>query len=377
VGYLDFFRILLKAESDAIGDGVHSSYKEKAHNGCDILFRCEIKGRDMLMEGIPLHMSIKIFNRTADFHLPELKEFVNANNIVSPDPDKLSFEPIIFTTAAGIEYFMLKITGLGPQYKALYDRYQHIGTVYKEFFPHITIDRMLYDYVKENGIKPGDITFGPLIIECGANNTWHEFEKSEQMDKGIKHVAAALGVAGALAASPSIGPKVAPAVDARQSTEVPRAHFDSERMLRAIASVESSGGKNQNHKEIKHGLNAGQRAYGKYGLTPNVIHETISHDPELKRQHGKATLLQGQDLTNYMKMNPNLQEGIARSHVKRLTGHFGPNPALIAHGWNEGIHGTYRAKKNNYDFTKHPYVKKILQAYPQGAPNAIKTKRNR
>lgn len=49
--------------------------------------------------------------------------------------------------------------------------------------------------------------------------------------------------------------------------------MDKSRFLQLMSMLESSGGKNTNHKRIKHGIHAGDKAIGEFGLMPNTIEE--------------------------------------------------------------------------------------------------------
>jgi hypothetical protein len=342
------------------GEGVHNSYKEEAKKGCDVLFRVKIKGRKTLVDDIPLHMSLKIFSDPKEYDLDELKSYVKEHDICSPDPKDLKLTPIIFTAEKSkLDYYMLKIEGLPPKYKALYDHYKHVGNVYKEFMTHVTIDKALYDDLKENGIKAEDIEFGPLMVEHGSNNAIHTFDKSEKLDKGIKHVAAALGVVGAMASQPAKAP--APQADRSPAMVQPNA-YSSKRMLNTISSVESQHGKFQNHKPVG-GIHGGESAYGKYALMPATIRDTIHMDPQLKIKHAKAMNLRGDDMRRYMEDNPGLEDTIAQKHLSRLEHHFGQNPEKIGYAWLNGVRGTYKAGKNKMDISNHWHVKKIKDAY--------------
>lgn len=341
------------------GVGVHSSYKEQAKKGCDVLFCVKIKGRSTLVDDIPLHMSLKIFGSPKEFDLDEMKAYVKEHDICSPDPKDLKFTPIIFTAEVSkLDYYMLKIEGLPPKYKALYDHYKDVGNVYKNFMTHVTIDKKLYDDLKENGVTASDIEFGPLTLEHGANNPVHTFEKSEKLDKGIKHVAAALGVVGAMAGSPKAA---APAPEAsRAPASIPHAAtYSSKRMLNTISSVESQKGKLMDHKPTK----TGESAIGKYGLMPNTIKDTIHMNPDLKHKYGKAMNLRGDDMRRYMEDNPGLEDTVAQKHLARLEHHFGQDPEAIGYSWLNGVSGTYKAKKQNVDIKNHWHVKKIRDAY--------------
>ena len=345
------------------GVGVHSSYKEQAKKGCDVLFCVKIKGRATLVDDIPLHMSLKIFGSPKEFDLDEMKEYVKEHDICTPDPKDLKFTPIIFTAEVSkLDYYMLKIEGLPPKYKALYDHYKHVGNVYKNFMTHVTIDKVLYEDLKENGVTADDIEFGPLTLEHGANNPVHTFEKSESLDKGIKHVAATLGVVGAMAASP--GTKEAPAAPTqnRAPASVQQSPYSSKRMLNTIASVESQNGKMTNHKPAG-GMHSGESAYGRYALMPSTIRDTIHMNPDLSLKHKKAIQLRGDDMRRYMEDNKGLEDAVAQKHLARLEHHFGQDPQKIGYAWLEGVKGTYRAQKENKDIGNHWHVKKIKDAY--------------
>lgn len=351
-----------KAKNKNIGVGIPESYKEEAKKGFDVLFRVTIKGRSMLTEEIPLHMSIKIFKSKDEFDLKELQEYVEKNDIVSPDPKKLKYEAIIFTSErTKTDFYMLKVEGLEPKYKALYDKYDKVGNVYKKFMTHVTIDKAIYDDIKENGIKAEDIEFSHLILEEGSGNTTHDFEKSEYIEKSLKHVGAALGIAATLAGSPAKAPKPSKA-QTQQVQQVQSHQYDSKKMLNTIAAVESSKGQNQNYPAVG-GIHHGESAIGKYGLMPATIRETIHLHNDLKAKHGKAMNLKGDDMRRYMHDNPGLEDTIAQQHLKRLEHHFGQNTSKIGYAWLEGIRGTYKADRNKTNIEDHWHVKRIKDAY--------------
>jgi hypothetical protein len=347
------------AEAAKRGVGVHASYKEQAKKGCDVLFCVKIKGRSTLVDDIPLHMSLKIFSNPKEFDLEKMKRYVKEHDICSPDPKDLKFTPIIFTAeVSGLDYYMLKIEGLDPKYKEFYLHYKDVGNVYKNFMTHVTIDKKLYEELKEEGVKAEDIEFGPLMLEHGANNPVHTFEKSEKLDKGIKHAAAALGIVGAMAASPTKEP-AAPQQSATRAPASVASPYSSKRMLNTISSVESNHGTMTNHKV---GAN-GEAAIGKYGMLPDTIRDTVHMNHDLKHKYGKAVNLRGDDMRRFAADNPGFEDAVAAKHLARLEHHFGQNPSKIGYSWLEGIKGTYRAQKENKDIEGHWHVKKIKDAY--------------
>jgi hypothetical protein len=173
-----------------IGEGVHKEYKETAKNGGDILWHVTIKGQKELTQGIHLHMSLKVFEDKKDMDIEELKRKVKEFDIKTPDPRKLRFRTTIFTSQRdGLKYYMLLIDGSDKAYEDFYDSLKHCGTVYKKFMPHITIDKVLYEKINKEGLKPEEIEFQELTIEAGAGNTIYEFEKSEQFVPIMKETA--------------------------------------------------------------------------------------------------------------------------------------------------------------------------------------------
>ena len=345
------------------GVGVHQSYKDEAAKGCDVLFHVSIKGRHMLADDIPLHMSIKIFKSLDEFDLDELKEYVKKNDISSPDPQCMIFKPIIFTSEhTGLKYYMLKIEGLPPKYKALYDKYDKVGNLYKQFMTHVTIDKEIYEDIKENGITCDDVVFSHLVLEKGAGNTYHDFGKSEDLSKGIKHVAAAIGTAAAVMSSPVHNAPKADAVPAHIAVHQPKVTYTSKRMLNTIAAVETQHGKNMQHKPVG-GIHGGESAFGKYGLMPNTIRETIGMNRDLKQKYKQGLSLKGDDMRRYMEDNPGLEDAVAQKHLQRLEHHFGKDPAKLGYAWLEGIRGTYKADKAKTNINDHWHVKKINEAY--------------
>lgn len=182
--------------------------------------------------------------------------------------------------------------------------------------------------------------------------------KNEQpLEKGFKNNLAAAAMAGVIGlASPNTA-----ATSMRPPAQYEN-NYNSERMLRTIAQVESSGGKFTNHRMIG-GKADGKEAFGKYGLMPDTIRETINMDRGLKNKYGKAERLKGPDLTHFMQDNPGLEDKIAERHLSRLEHHFGHDPAKLGFAWLEGINGTYKAEKEKKDIQDHWHVKKIRDAY--------------
>lgn len=173
----------------AKGEGVHNVYKDRARAGGDVLWHVTIRGQKELAEGIPLHMSLKVFEDKKDMDLEEIKRKVKEFDIHTPDPKRLTFKTTIFTSQIdGNKYYMLLIEGVDKAYREFYESLKHCGTVYKNFMPHVTIDKDLYESINKKPLKPEEIKFSHLTAERGAGNTIFEFKdlvKAEELKQTL------------------------------------------------------------------------------------------------------------------------------------------------------------------------------------------------
>ncbi|HUV84072.1 MAG TPA: hypothetical protein VMV86_00090, partial [Methanosarcinales archaeon] len=139
---------------------------------------------------------------------------------------------------------------------------------------------------------------------------------------------------------------------------------NKQRILDAISSTESAGGRNTKHERLPaSGIHRGESAYGAYGLTPLLIRETAKMNPDIMKEHPDLHKLKGSRLHRYMAQNPNLEHKIASKHYDRLASHFGHDVDKIAHSWLNGITGTKKSLKQGNDIQNHWHVKKVRKAY--------------
>jgi len=185
--------------------------------------------------------------------------------------------------------------------------------------------------------------------------------KSE-MEKGTSPLKA-LGIAAGLVGA-AMGPVQ---VHSQGSNDVHQAQKQyvqnfNNKMLSTIGAVESNHGLHTKHKALSGPIHQGEHAFGTYGLTPAVIRETVSANPNLK-QHRKLTNMSGVQIADYINKTPGLEKKIAETHLNRLKQHFGNNPAMLGFSWLSGIEGTYKAVKKGKDIKNHWHTKKILNQW--------------
>lgn len=366
---------LLKAENP-------EAYKKLAQQGIMVAHPVSINGQSSRPDiGIGYHTTVKFFNPEKD-HPTSIHDVARTLKMIPPNPETTGITPDMFKDRFGNDVYVIKLHGEhADQIKANNSKFSHMG--YPATFahqPHISVDKNTWDRIVDSGAKTAHeagISFGHAQLKQGhkvlatykhgihdepsvegKRLAASENIQGEQLSKGIKQIASAAAIAGAIGLSPIHSATPSMITQNQQAQH----NYNSGKMLRTIASVESSGGKFTNHRML-HGQQEGEHAYGKYGLTPLVIRETIKMHPELKKKYGKVQALEGHDLTHFMQDNPGLEDKIAEKHLARLEHHFGKDPAKIGYAWLEGIRGTYKAMKENKDINSHWHVSKIKEAY--------------
>lgn len=371
--------IYLHKNSDAL------TYKKFADNGMDLMYPVSVHGKTHRPDiDVPYHTSIKVFNPDKDAP-HEMHRKSSQLKLSAPDAKEVEIEPSTLKGRAGNTMHVLKLHGKHAD--AIKEHHKHfVGHGHSEnydFHPHVTVDEESWHKIKNSGAKTAHeagIKFhdaelhhkNKVIGQYGKKpEKLAASEKFDSIEKGaIKNIGAIVGLAGALNTATPPKTDATPLPKAPTATAAPSAlkgtEYSRKKMLNTISQVESNGGKNENHKELG-GMHHGESAFGKYGLTPVVIRETIHMNPDLNRKYRKATKLQGDDLHRFMEDNPGLEDAVADKHLARLEHHFGQDPSRIGYAWLEGISGTYKAQKDKKDIGQHWHVKKINQVYSKGS----------
>jgi hypothetical protein len=115
-----------------------------------------------------------------------------------------------------------------------------------------------------------------------------------------------------------------------------------ERFKRIISQLETSGGKNLNHKVVKTGMHAGDRAIGEYGLMPLTIHDVAKIRvnrgvaDELDKTIAKMSFEEAkQKIPEIIKDNPGAYERYADTLADYVLKKY-KDEKLAAFAWNQG-----------------------------------------
>ena len=375
---MGYHLLLLKAENP-------EQYKKLANEGILLGYPVKINGQHARPDnGIHYHSSIKFFNKEKD-HPHSIHALARHLPLNPPDAKNTQIGFDKFQDRLGNDVHVVTLHGNSAEkIKEHNGKFAHMGYPANfEYKPHVSVDKGTWDKIKSSGAKTAHeagIEFGPAELKQGPKTlkTYHHqadsaepkvpdqgdltakmnvpktaMGKSENtLEKGtLNNIGLAAGMAAGLATA-------AHPINAQDKAP----GYDHHKMLNAISQVESSGGKNVNHRA----LNNGQHAYGKWALTPNTIQDTIKSNPDLKAKYGKALALKGDTVHRFMQDNKGLEDLVADRHLTHLEGHFGGNLNDLGVGWLNGVAGTKKAKKNGKDLSNHWYAKRIKENYGKG-----------
>lgn len=147
--------------------------------------------------------------------------------------------------------------------------------------------------------------------------------------------------------------------------------------LEKIAEIESSGGKNTDHRRMTEGPHIGQKAAGKFGMMPNTIADIVRNAPGLqdvpeikelsdrkfKYLKGELQPIENPDEVNeFIDTHPGMEELLARGLARRVKDKYGDEEAA-AFAWNQG-HYTPPSDITPEKLEKADYIRKFrnLQA---------------
>jgi hypothetical protein len=113
--------------------------------------------------------------------------------------------------------------------------------------------------------------------------------------------------------------------------------------LKVISQIESSGGQNTNHPVSTAPIQAGQHAFGQYGLMPNTVDEMMKRSGT----RGPASIVPGSQAEDQM----------AAQLADRVLNRF-QDPNMAAYAWNHG-HNLTPDQVKARDYMNDPYVQKF------------------
>lgn len=139
------------------------------------------------------------------------------------------------------------------------------------------------------------------------------------------------------------------------------AQDDVDDFLNNISQIESSGGKNFNHKTIQSGIQKGTTAIGRYGLMPNTVDEAIVRAKNSGDDDGSLDDILGMDADtkkSFLEGNPDIEHKIARSLASTVLNKQAGDTEKAAYAWNHGSNLSPDSIDDR-DYSNDDYVKKF------------------
>ena len=136
-----------------------------------------------------------------------------------------------------------------------------------------------------------------------------------------------------------------------------------EAFLRKIAQIESSGGKNFNHREMESGMHKGHRAIGSYGLMPNTVKEVINRmrlEGNLNPDLEALQQMEAAQMKEAVEANPAHEREMAEYLANRVLNRQGGDDEKAAYSWEQG-HNLTPDKIEQRDYKNADYVKKFIK----------------
>lgn len=379
-----------------------AAYAKLASEGVLLGYPVKIKGQTHRSDNnIPYHSSVKFFDSSKD-HAHQIHALARHLPLNPPDAKNTQIGFDKFKDRVGNDVHVITLHGnSADKLKEHNGKFAHMGFPSTfEWKPHVSVDSDTWNKIKASGAKTAHeagIEFGPAELKHGHKTlkTYHheadssepkvpdhsdltakvKVAKSEELqniEKGaFKNASIALGMASALAGAHnntqanekvSSAPK-APISSNRSPASIPHSKnrtpsYDHQKMLRTLAQVESSGGKDTNHEATPQGT-----GYGKYALMPNTIHMIVQGHRDLRTKHGKALALNGPQLHQYMDDNKGLEDVIADRYLSHIEHKLGKDPGQNGYAWFQGIKRTKEHKKSGVDIKNHWRTKRVKEAY--------------
>ncbi len=139
--------------------------------------------------------------------------------------------------------------------------------------------------------------------------------------------------------------------------------------LGAIAMTESRGGEDLNHKIMNHGLHAGTKAGGLFGMMPLTAKETLKNNPDLAAHYPELTQdTSANEITERFNTDPEAAADFAKALYERNKAKTGSDEGAVYAQYN-GLTGALRAR-NRGSLANSPYVQKV-KSYTLEQPETV------
>lgn len=131
--------------------------------------------------------------------------------------------------------------------------------------------------------------------------------------------------------------------------------------LRKIAQLESSGGKDTEHRRMTAGIHEGDAAMGQFGIMPKTADEFVNRR-KMRGQFGPDEAIMKQmspeELKQFLADNERVETNLAKDIGEHVLRRSGGDEEKAAYMWNMG-HNKKASSIDDAALAESPYVKKF------------------
>lgn len=134
--------------------------------------------------------------------------------------------------------------------------------------------------------------------------------------------------------------------------------------LAKIMQVESSGGHDIDHPEIKTGIHKGDSAIGRFALMPNTIDEMVRRAGKSDKSLKALLKMSPEEKEEFINSNPEIEMKLGRQLATHVLKKQGGDEAKAAYAWLYG-HNLSPDKIEKKNYLEEDYVKKFQAVTPK------------
>jgi len=170
------------------------TYRKMAESGMDLLFPTSIRGKEFMSDtGIVYHITIKLFEPKTD-DPKKIDEIASKLELIPPSLEDTSLEFSTIKGRNGNTMYVIELHGpTADRIIQYHQEFKDIGNpMSREFQPHVTIEKPLWDELKGSGAKTAKeagLKFGPAELRQGNRILYSYRPKSEKLAPSKKEEA--------------------------------------------------------------------------------------------------------------------------------------------------------------------------------------------
>jgi hypothetical protein len=137
-----------------------------------------------------------------------------------------------------------------------------------------------------------------------------------------------------------------------------------ESFMDATHEIETSSGKNKNHKTMKDGMHEGQRAVGNFGFMPKTIKEMTKRmgDEAPAGLRPITEIKDEQEMADLVAQDPELEQAVADKLYNHVDKRFGGDVEKMNYSWEQG-HNIAPDKITPDMIESHPRTEKFRKLF--------------